>query len=160
MISWLLILALQLPLSPAAKAAINAPYARMGRTYQSLESAFGPQVRRFDVEAFQTPHADIPGAKYTVDYGGIVVTFLSSPGASDVLITALEVTDMRWLPVLGVTLEEDRTSVERRLGRALKSDAATLHYEDEEGSDIGPTTLTLSFRDNKLVRAVWAFPWD
>ena len=160
MIHWLLILALQHPLSPAAKTAINTPQARMGRTYQSLESVFGAGVRRFDVKAFQNPHSDMPGAQYAVDYGGIVVTFFSNPSSSDVLVTVIDVTDMKWLAVIGVRLEGDRTELERRFGRALRSDVASLHYEDDEGSDIGPATLTLSFRDNKLVRARWTFPWD
>ena len=160
MIPWLLILALQVPVAPVARTAIHAPHERIGGTYQSLTAIVGERVRRFDVRKFENPHTDIPGAQYTVDYGGVIVTFFSHPSSSDILVTAVEVTDMKWLAPLGVTLGDTRPEIEARVGRPLTSDAATLHYEDEEGSDIGPTTMTLSFLDNRLVRVKWTFPWD
>jgi hypothetical protein len=155
-----LIVALQVPVTPAAKAALHAPRERIGGTYQSLTAVVGERVRRFDVRAFENPHTDIPGAQYTVDYGGITVTFFSDPSSSGILVTAVDVTDMKWLAPLGVTLGGTRSEADARLGRPLRSDAATLHYEDEEGSDIGPTTMTLSFEDNRVVRVRWTFPWD
>jgi hypothetical protein len=160
MIPWLLILALQIPVTPAAKTAIHAPRERIGGTYQSLTAIAGERVRRFDVRKFENPHTDIPGAQYTVDYGGITVTFFSHPLSSDILVTAVDVTEMKWLAPLGITFGDTRPAIEARLGRPIKSDAATLHYEDEEGSDIGPSTLTLSFDGQRLRRASWTFPWD
>lgn len=160
MIACVLVLSLQLPLAPEAKTVVNAPYGRIGRSYQSLEEKFGARVRRFDVTAFKNPHTDVPGAQYVVDFGGVVITFFHGPSSPDILVTAIDVTDMKWLAALGVTLEGSRAEIGRRLGPPRRGDAATLHYEDEEGSDIGPTTMTLSFRGNRLARVKWTFPWD
>jgi hypothetical protein len=146
--------------SAQARAAIHAPASRLGRTYESLEHVLPPPVRRFTVAPFENPHAEVLQARWTVDYGGIDVTFLASPSSTSILVTEVTVTDLKWLKVLGVDIARSRFEIEKRLGAPLTFDSRTMRYEDEEGSDIGPSTMTLHFDGDRLVRASWAFPWD
>jgi hypothetical protein len=146
--------------SAPARAAIHAPSVRLGRTYESFAKVLPPPVRRFTVAPFQNPHAEVLQAQWTVDYGGIEVTFFSSPSSTSILVTAVTVTDLTWLKVLGVDIDNSRFEIEKKLGTPLTFDGSTMRYEDEEGSDIGASTLTLHFDRDRLVRASWVFPWD
>lgn len=146
--------------SREARAAIRAPAVRLGSTYESLSKVLSPPIRRFTVAPFPNPHADVLEATWIVDYGGIEVTFRSSPASAAVLITGVTVTDLKWLTVLAAGIGSSRFEIEKQLGAASRFDSTTMRYEDEEGSDIGPSTLTLHFAGDRLVKAAWSFPWD
>ena len=148
------------PVTVQARTAIAAPAARLGRTYQSLEAVLPPRVRTFNVVPAPSPHAQILHAQWTADYGGIEIKFFNSPASSSILVTAVTVTDPKWLKNLGVNIATSRFEIEKQLGAPLKSTGTTMTYEDEEGSDIGPSTLTLRFDGDRLIRASWTYPWD
>jgi hypothetical protein len=87
----------------------------------------------------------------------LVTTLIVSTWKGATGLESVEITDMTWLKKLDLPLPLTRAEVVASLG-AGRVRGTTLVYAQQ--SEIGPTSLTLTFNGDQLVKAVWSYPFD